>query len=131
MDKKYTYEVIRKITVDPDNMSPLAPEEGKELVSLVTCFPYAVNTHRLIVTGEKKKQEVVPIDTSKNSSVELLDKKSNYFTEYLPLSISIAFSALLILISIVLMLIGQKKLTKKLSQQTKNKSTQNNFHKVE
>lgn len=131
MDKKYTYEVIRKITVDPDNMSPLAPEEGKELVSLVTCFPYAVNTHRLIVTGEKKKQEVVPIDTSKNSSVELLDKKSNYFTEYLPLSISIAFSALLILISIVFMLIGQKKLTKKLSQKTKIKSTQNNFHKVE
>ena len=124
LDQKYTYRVIKKVTVDPDDMSPLTPVEGKELVSLVTCFPYAVNTHRLVVTGEKIGQETVNIDASKNSSVELLDKKVNYFTEYLPLSLSITFSLVLILICIVSMIISQKKLSKKLSHKK-------NSHKVE
>ena len=121
LDQKYTYKVIRKTTVDPDDMSPLAFENGKELVSLVTCFPYAINTHRLVVTGEKIGKETIDINTSKNSSVELLDKKVNYFTEYLPLSLSIIISLILILICIISMIVSQYKLNNKLSQEKKEK----------
>ena len=34
----------------------LLPEKGRDLVTLVTCTPYSVNTHRLLVTGERDRQ---------------------------------------------------------------------------
>ena len=47
------YEVTRIQTVLPDEVESLVMEEGKDLVTLVTCTPYAVNSHRLLVTGER------------------------------------------------------------------------------
>jgi sortase A len=49
--RKYTYEVFRKFIATPDNLSVLAPVEGKNIVSLQTCtLPDYVN--RLLVRGE-------------------------------------------------------------------------------
>ncbi len=47
------YEVIRVLIVDPEDASAIEAEAGKDLISLVTCTPYGINTHRLIVTGER------------------------------------------------------------------------------
>lgn len=47
------YEVKNIVVVDPDDASPLEIERGKDLVTLVTCYPYAINSHRLLVTGER------------------------------------------------------------------------------
>lgn len=47
------YEVISIKVVEPDDLSDLQIVEGKDLVTLVTCTPYGVNTHRLLVTGER------------------------------------------------------------------------------
>lgn len=54
------YEVFEKTVVDPTDVSGLLIEEGKDLVSLVTCEPYGVNTHRMILTGRR-----VPFDETK------------------------------------------------------------------
>jgi sortase A len=47
------YEVFRIRVVEPHDLSPIQMEEGEDLMSLLTCTPYMVNTHRLIVTGKR------------------------------------------------------------------------------
>ena len=47
------YEVDQILKVEPQETSSLAIEEGKDYVTLVTCTPYAVNTHRLLVRGHR------------------------------------------------------------------------------
>lgn len=47
------YKVTDITVVEPDEIESLRVQSGKDLMSLVTCTPYAVNTHRLIVTGER------------------------------------------------------------------------------
>ena len=45
------YEVDQILIVEPTELGALAIEEGEELCTLVTCTPYGVNTHRLLVRG--------------------------------------------------------------------------------
>ena len=52
----YYYKVVEINTVQPDETEYLLPEKGRDLVTLVTCTPYSVNTHRLLVTGERDRQ---------------------------------------------------------------------------
>lgn len=47
------YEVTSIDVITPDQIEALAPVPGKDLVTLMTCTPYAVNSHRLLVTGER------------------------------------------------------------------------------
>lgn len=48
-----TYKVIKTQTVLPDESKALLPEYGNDLVTLVTCTPLGLNTHRYLVTGER------------------------------------------------------------------------------
>ncbi len=47
------YKVCQIRTVLPQETGSLMIEEGRDLVTLVTCTPYAINSHRLLVTGER------------------------------------------------------------------------------
>lgn len=47
------YEVDQILTVLPEEMDALGIEEGKDYATLVTCTPYAVNTHRLLIRGHR------------------------------------------------------------------------------
>lgn len=47
------YEVDQITVVEPDDTEPLLPEPGKDYVTLLTCTPYGVNSHRLLVRGER------------------------------------------------------------------------------
>ena len=49
----YAYQVDKITTVLPTDAKQLAIEPGKDLVTLITCTPYAVNTHRLLVRGHR------------------------------------------------------------------------------
>lgn len=53
LNKTLCYEVDSIVETEPDDTSALAVQEGKDLVSLLTCTPYGVNTQRLIVTGHR------------------------------------------------------------------------------
>lgn len=48
-----TYEVDQVRIVLPDEVDELAIEPGEDLCTLVTCTPYAINTHRLLVRGHR------------------------------------------------------------------------------
>ncbi len=52
-----TYEVDQVLTVLPEETQHLAAEPGKDLVTLITCTPYGVNTHRLLVRGARVREE--------------------------------------------------------------------------
>lgn len=47
------YEVTDIQVVEPEDTGVLDPVPGQDLVSLVTCTPYGINTHRLVVTGRR------------------------------------------------------------------------------
>ena len=53
LDETLTYEVDQIRIVEPDDLSDLEIEEDKDLCTLVTCTPYGINTHRLLVRGHR------------------------------------------------------------------------------
>lgn len=53
LGEKLAYQVENIQVVLPDDTSVLTIEEGKDLVTLFTCTPYMINTHRLLVTGHR------------------------------------------------------------------------------
>lgn len=53
LDQTLTYEVDQIRIVLPDEVDNLKVEEGKDLCTLVTCTPYGINTHRLLVRGHR------------------------------------------------------------------------------
>ena len=57
LDKTFIYEVDQIKTVLPDDVSDLLIDEEKELCILVTCTPYGINTHRLLVRGHRIESE--------------------------------------------------------------------------
>lgn len=61
LDEILTYEVDQIRIVEPDDISPLELERGKDYCTLVTCTPYGVNTHRLLVRGSRVENQKDPI----------------------------------------------------------------------
>ena len=53
LGETFAYKIDRILTVLPENTKALTIEPGKDYATLVTCTPYAVNTHRLLVRGSR------------------------------------------------------------------------------
>jgi len=53
LDEKLAYQVDQIKVVDPSNTSDLLIDRDEDLVTLVTCTPYGVNSHRLLVRGTR------------------------------------------------------------------------------
>lgn len=53
MGETLKYEVFDIDIVLPNETQSLAPQAGRDLLTLITCTPYAVNTHRLLVHAER------------------------------------------------------------------------------
>lgn len=99
LGEKLAYQVDQISVVEPDDISNLTPVEGKDYVTLVTCTPIGVNSHRLLVRGERC--EVPELE-------EVLKDKDSFPYWFL----------LLLLIIVLLIFIIYKK--KKKSNQTKD-----------
>ncbi len=110
--KTRRYVVDQIVTVLPEQMEELAIDENEEYVTLVTCTPYGINSHRLLVRG--RFQEEVPVELNEEyqyvTSTEIVpvDRPLTY-TDYM------AFAAVVITAITVLVLIvkGIKKAVKK------------------
>ena len=55
LDRDLTYQVDQILVTEPEDTSQLQIVEGKDYVTLYTCTPYGVNTHRLLVRGVRVK----------------------------------------------------------------------------
>lgn len=69
LDQRLSYQVDQILVVEPEDVSALAPEDGKDYVTLVTCTPYGVNTHRLLVRGSRIEDTQEPVPEVTNLQV--------------------------------------------------------------
>lgn len=53
MGRKMAYRVYDIRVVKPDDIKTLKVEGGRDLLTVLTCTPYGINSHRLLVTGER------------------------------------------------------------------------------
>lgn len=93
LDKKMTYQIDKIFIVEPNNVSNLDIIENKDLVTLMTCTPYGLNTHRLLVRGTR-------IENIKE--LELVITSEAYKIDTLIVTLVISIPILLILILYVL-----------------------------
>lgn len=71
LDKTLTYQVDQIKVVTPDQTSDLAIDPNADYVTLLTCTPYMVNSHRLLVRG--RRVEGMDITTYINSEAYRID----------------------------------------------------------
>lgn len=62
LDDTLCYEVDKIEVVEPTETEGLAVEDGQDLVTLLTCTPYGVNSHRLLVRGHRVPYEEVEME---------------------------------------------------------------------
>ncbi len=70
LDEVLAYQVDRIKVTEPDDVSELSIYHDKDYVTLVTCTPYGVNSHRLLVRGERipyEEAEAVSQETEKKT----------------------------------------------------------------
>ena len=81
LGQKLTYKVYQIKVVLPTEVDDVKIQEGKDLVSLVTCTPYGVNTHRLLVQAIRTENiEENNLDSNQNESLEKDNQsQENYY----------------------------------------------------
>lgn len=79
LDETLAYEVDQIEVILPEELSAIQPEEDKDLVTLLTCTPYAVNTHRLLVRGTR----VPYVEPEEDAAAQAAGQKSGWMDEYL------------------------------------------------
>lgn len=57
LNRELHYEIDQILTVEPQEVEALYPVEGEDYCTLVTCTPYGVNSHRLLVRGRRIQTE--------------------------------------------------------------------------
>lgn len=75
LGRTLAYRICDIQTTDPQDTDLLEIQEGRDLVTLITCTPYGINTKRLLITGERaayEKQEKESIQGSMMSIRELI-----------------------------------------------------------
>lgn len=74
------YRVERILTVTPDNIAEIQIVPGRDYTTLLTCTPYGINTHRLLVRGERTE---MPESTEPEAATEQSKTNgSTWMTEY-------------------------------------------------
>ncbi len=56
----YAYKVEEVQVVLPEEVNKLRIQQGKDLATLITCTPYGINSHRILVTGSKRTLSNTP-----------------------------------------------------------------------
>lgn len=65
------YQVESTQVIEPGDFETLQIEEGRDLVTLMTCTPYGINTHRLLVTGVRMQPTQALVEESQSKPLEL------------------------------------------------------------
>lgn len=102
--EKFYYKVDEVLTVEPDQVQDLIQiEENKDQVTLITCTPYGINTHRLLIKGTRTEDQV------EDEDLEVILNK-NYKNNIL-IIVTIILVAI-ILISTIITLMHERQLKK-------------------
>ena len=74
LNEVLTYEVDQILIVEPDETEELLIQEGKDLCTLVTCTPYGVNSHRLLVRGHRVENQAQVQDVRITADAFVVEK---------------------------------------------------------
>lgn len=92
LDETLAYKVDQILTVLPEETEALSIVPGQDYATLVTCTPYAINTHRLLVRGHRIPYEkAVKIEKNTSTGIEL-----SFTTKVLIVTLGIIFIGLVI-----------------------------------
>ncbi|PWG64416.1 class C sortase [Bifidobacterium callitrichidarum] len=72
LGETYTYQVDKISVVLPTNLKNLDIEDGKDLATVITCTPYGVNSHRLLVRGHRIPNPTKPDTTDYDTPVRMM-----------------------------------------------------------
>ena len=107
LGRKLAYEVDQINVVLPEEMSDLEIEEGKDLCTLVTCTPYGINTHRLLVRGHRTEYV----------EKKVAEEKKEVQTKKTDIRLMIAGGAGVLILLIIIIVIVIKRRRKRRNQQ--------------
>lgn len=107
LDETLTYQVDTITTTVPQDIDPIKIQTGKDLCSLITCYPFGINTHRLIVLGfrvetptQEQLQEMTPADDTPTEDANALWMKRYMTGILIGLCVGIPLVILLILVKL-------------------------------
>lgn len=110
LNRTLTYEVDQIRVVEPTDLSNLQIEQGKDYFTLVTCTPYGINTHRLLVRGHR----VDNAQGEANVIADALQIEPVYIAPFL------AIPFIVLLLIIMMISTGYMKRRKKIRQKAEN-----------
>ena len=110
LNKTLTYEVDQIRVVLPTDLKNLQLEQGKDQFTLVTCTPYGINTHRLLVRGHR----VDNAQGEANVIADALQIEPVYIAPF------VAIPFILLLLIIMMISTGHMKRRKKIRQKAKS-----------
>ena len=82
LDRTLAYEVQDIFTVLPDDTSHLSIQQDEDMCTLITCTPYGVNTHRLLVQGHRVSYEPEAVSTKITETAEENSRVSSWQQQY-------------------------------------------------
>ena len=97
LNQTLTYQVDQITVILPEEIEALAIEPGGDYVTLMTCTPYAVNTHRLLVRGARV-EEAAPTPEPTQSGKEPPDARRLLQNVVLPALAAALFGTMLVLL---------------------------------
>ena len=100
LDEVLTYPVDQILIVKPEELKPLLPEQSKDLCTLVTCTPYGINSHRLLIRGHR-------IDFTEDAKAQVIADAVLIDSKIVALALAAVF------LLILLMVIAVRKYKKK------------------
>lgn len=100
LDEVLEYRIDDISVVEPDEVSRLNVISGKDCVTLVTCTPYGVNSHRLLVRGVRMDSGNNLGANGLNVQNELMNIETKYIITFSPIGLLIIFFAVKKIISI-------------------------------
>lgn len=100
LDRVTTYEIDQIRIVEPNEVDELFIEDGKEYCTLLTCTPYGINTHRLLVRGHR-------VDTSGQKAAYITTEA--YQVDTMIVALVVGISILVILMFFVFFSPNSKK----------------------
>lgn len=120
MGEKLAYKVDQISVILPEEMDKLTIESGKDYCTLVTCTPYGVNTHRLLVRGERTEYTE---DQEEEAGTEVKKTQSKWMEEYTK---SIIISSSVLAIMLIVLLIWRRFAGHRRRKRRKKKQARNN-----
>lgn len=101
LDQVFAYQVDQILVTEPSETEALKIVDGKDYVTLVTCTPYAINTHRLLVRGERIDYNR---DVEKQTQIDM-----SLSTADVILYVGLTIAVVLIIVAVIMLIRYKKK----------------------